>query len=106
MILFLVLCPLFAQGISQQLTYGIEKLYSEYGKMIERTGIRQLRPYCQRHTCYTRLLEIKPEIPQAVINAIVGHSNGKLADTYGHISLAAKLAAVDAMQMVPEDVNN
>lgn len=86
--------------------YGIEKLYSEYGKMIERTGIRQLRPYCQRHTCYTRLLEIKPEIPQAVINAIVGHSNGKLADTYGHISLAAKLAAVDAMQMVPEDVNN
>lgn len=80
--------------------YGLDKLYAEYAEMVRRTGIRQLRPYCQRHTCYTRLLEVKPEIPRAVINSIIGHSNGKLGDTYGHISLQTKLAAVDAMQMV------
>lgn len=80
--------------------YGLDKLYVEYAEMVRRTGIRQLRPYCQRHTCYTRLLEVKPEIPRAVINSIIGHSNGKLGDTYGHISLQTKLAAVDAMQMV------
>lgn len=95
-----VMQQLLPKAKSGLCAYGIEKLYNEYSKMIERTGIRQLRPYCQRHTCYTRLLEVKPEIPQAVINSIIGHSNGKLADTYGHISLAAKLAAVDAMQMV------
>lgn len=77
--------------------YGLDKLYTEYAEMIRRTGSRQLRPYCQRHTCYTRLLEVRPEIPRAVINNIIGHSNGKLGDTYGHISLQTKL---DAMRMV------
>lgn len=81
-------------------SYGLDKLYPEYAEMIRRTGIRQLRPYCQRHTCYTRLLEVRPEIPRAVINSIIGHSNGKLGDTYGHISLQTKLDAVDAMRMV------
>lgn len=80
--------------------YGLDNFYSDFAQMVQRTGIRQLRPYCQRHTCYTRLVEIKPEIPQAVINAIIGHSNGKLGDTYGHISLQAKLDAVDAMRMI------
>ena len=36
----------------------------------------------------------------AAINPVVGHSNGKLGDTYGHISLQAKLDAVDAMRMI------
>lgn len=80
--------------------YGLDRLYADYAEMVRRTGIRHLRPYCQRHTCYTRLLEIRPEIPRAIINSIIGHSNGKLGDTYGHISLQSKLAAVDSMQMV------
>lgn len=77
--------------------YGLDKFYSEFGELVRRTGIRPLRPYCQRHTCYTRLCE--SGAPQPVINAIIGHSNGKLGDTYGHISLQAKLDAVDAMQI-------
>ena len=77
--------------------YDLSRFYGEFSELIRRTGIRPLRPYCQRHTCYTRLCE--SGAPQPVINAIIGHSNGKLGDTYGHISLQAKLDAVDAMKI-------
>ena len=77
--------------------YDLGKFYGEFSELVRRTGIRPLRPYCQRHTCYTRLCE--SGAPQPVINAIIGHSNGKLGDTYGHISLQAKLDAVDAMRI-------
>lgn len=91
------LLPAARYGLCQ---YSLDAFYSEFAQMVQRTGIRPLRPYCQRHTCYTRLLEVRPEIPKAVINAIIGHSNGKLVDTYGHIGLQVKLDAIDAMQMV------
>ena len=91
-----VLLPAARYGLCQ---YSLDTLYSEFALMVQRTGIRQLRPYCQRHTCYTRLMEVQPEIPRAVINSIIGHSNGAIGDTYGHISLQAKLEAVDSMQM-------
>lgn len=94
---FEALLPASRYGLCQ---YSLDAFYSEFTEMVRRTGIRPLRPYCQRHTCYTRLLEVKPEIPKAVINSIIGHSNGKLGDTYGHISLEAKLAAIDSMIMV------
>lgn len=94
---FEALLPAARYGLCQ---YNLDTFYSEYGEMVRRTGIRPLRPYCQRHTCYTRLLEVKPEIPKAVINSIIGHSNGKLGDTYGHISLDAKLDAIDRMKIV------
>lgn len=79
--------------------YGLDTFYTEHSEMLRRLDIRPLRPYCQRHTCCTRLLEVKPEIPRAVINSIIGHINGKLGDTYGHINLSVKLNAVDSMQM-------
>lgn len=64
------------------------------------TGIRPLGSYCQRHTCYTRLHGLVPAVSDVVINSIVGHSNSKiskLANSYGHISLAAKLDAVNRL---------
>ena len=78
--------------------------YSAWKQMIQRTGIRPLGSYCQRHTCYTRLHEITPAVSEVVINSIMGHSNSRtkssLADNYGHISLAAKLHAVNSMKMI------
>ena len=90
------LLPSARYGLCQ---YSLDGFYSEFAQMVQRTGIRQLRPYCQRHTCYTRLLEVQPEIPRAVVNSIIGHSNGALGDTYGHISLQTNLEAIDSMQM-------
>lgn len=68
--------------------YDLGKFYGEFSELVRRTGIRPLRPYCQRHTCYTRLCE--SGAPQPVINAIIGHSNGKLGDTYKHRQNAKK----------------
>lgn len=80
--------------------YDENAYYSAWAKMIQRTGIRPLGSYCQRHTCYTRLHELVPAVSDVVINAIVGHSNSKssrLGNTYGHISLAVKLATVNRL---------
>lgn len=83
--------------------YDENTYYANWAQMIQRTGIRPLGSYCQRHTCYTRLHELVPAVSDVVINSIIGHSNAKaskLANSYGHISLAAKLDAVNRLQMV------
>ena len=80
--------------------YDENDYYSNWKIMCQRAGIRPLGSYCQRHTCYTRLQELVPSVSEVVINSIIGHSNGKnlaLANSYGHISLAAKLDAVNRL---------
>lgn len=81
--------------------YDENTYYANWAQMIQRTGIRPLGSYCQRHTCYTRLHEITPAVSDVVINSIIGHSNSKLEKTYGHISLAVKLDAVNSMKITP-----
>ena len=81
--------------------YDENTYYANWAQMIQRTGIRPLGSYCQRHTCYTRLQEIVPAVSAVVINSIIGHSNSKLEKTYGHISLAVKLDAVNSMKLLP-----
>lgn len=93
------------KAVMPQARYGMvaydeNTYYSNWAQMIQRTGIRPLGSYCQRHTCYTRLHELVPAVSDVVINSIVGHSNSKiskLANSYGHISLAAKLDAVNRL---------
>ena len=82
--------------------YDENDYYANWKLMCQRTGIRSLGSYCQRHTCYTRLHELVPAVSDVVINSIMGHSNAKtakLADSYGHISLSTKLDAVNRLQM-------
>lgn len=79
--------------------YDENTYYAEWARMIARTGIRPLGSYCQRHTCQTRLEELVPAVSKAVINSIMGHSNGKVDDAYTHIGLAAKLAAVNRLKL-------
>lgn len=93
------------QAVLPQARYGLvaydeNDYYANWKIMCQRTGIRQLGSYCQRHTCYTRLHELVPAVSDVVINSIVGHSNAKnakLADSYGHVSLAVKLEAVNRL---------
>lgn len=97
------------QALLPRARYGLvdrdeNAYYAEWKNMVQRTGIRPLGSYCQRHTCYTRLHEIVPAISDVTINSIIGHSNSRgkssLGDTYAHISLAAKLEAVNQMKMI------
>lgn len=93
------------KAVMPQARYGMvaydeNTYYSNWAQMVQRTGIRPLGSYCQRHTCYTRLHELVPAVSDVVINSIVGHSNSKiskLANSYGHISLSAKLDAVNRL---------
>lgn len=95
------------QAVLPQARYGMvaydeNAYYSNWAQMIQRTGIRPLGSYCQRHTCYTRLHELVPAVSDVVINSIIGHSNSKiskLANSYGHISLSAKLEAVNRLTL-------
>lgn len=94
------------QAVLPKARYGLvaydeNDYYTNWKLMCQRTGIRPLGSYCQRHTCYTRLHELVPAVSDVVINSIMGHSNAKnaaLADSYGHISLSAKLDAVNRLQ--------
>ena len=59
----------------------------------DRMGLRPLTPHCCRHTCATALAE--DDVAPAIIKEILGHTNYQTTLGYTHISLAAKLEAVN-----------
>lgn len=91
---FEYLLPLARYGL---VAYDENEYYAQWAQLIQRTGVRPLGSYCQRHTCATRLQELVPAVSRPVINSILGHSNGKIDDTYTHITLETKLAAVNRL---------
>lgn len=78
--------------------YDENRFYDEWSNLIDKTGIRKLDIYCQRHTCKTRLEELVPAVSKSVINSIMGHSNKNEVDNaYTHISLESKLEAINRL---------
>lgn len=71
-----------------------EAFYDGWARMVRRTGIRPLPPYCCRHTAATALNAAG--VDQAVIMAILGHRSYDTTLIYTHISPERKVAAANA----------
>lgn len=83
---------LFISATGKRLSYAIYLRY--YNKFIAKySGINKKTAHCGRHALETELQKLG--IKQTIINSILGHKNGNVADdVYNHISVEEKIEAI------------
>lgn len=84
---------LFESKPRQRRSYNsYNQLYQEFVKKY--TEFKGKTAHCGRHSLETELQKLN--VKSTIINAILGHSNGNVADdVYNHISLEEKIAAIN-----------
>lgn len=84
---------LFESKPNQRRSYNsYNQLYQEFIKKY--TELKGKTAHCGRHSLETELQKLN--VKSTIINAILGHSNGNVADdVYNHISLEEKIAAIN-----------
>lgn len=73
-----------------------KSFYDEWHTMCERTGLKDVTPYCLRHTAAT-LLAVEGVAP-AIIKELLGHTDYAVTLGYTHIPLEEKLNAVNKLE--------
>ena len=71
--------------------------YAEWAAMCERVGLKDVTPYCLRHT--TASLLAAEGVQPAIIQQIMGHTSYSItAEHYTHIQMDAKLEALNKLK--------
>jgi len=69
---------------------------SSFEKVVERAGVRRIRPYDMRHTFAT--LALQANVPVKIVSEILGHSTIKLTlQTYSHVMPGMQREAIEKL---------
>jgi integrase len=89
---------------------SLGNLKKAWRRALKKSNVPRLRFHDLRHTFNTRLMEAG--VSQDVRKALMGHADADINDTYTHVELPAKRAAIAALQRWVEqqrseaDINN
>ena len=92
---------LFLSLTGKKMTYSTYKRYYTNNFIITYPNLKGKTAHCGRHALETELQKLN--IKQTIINAILGHKNGNVADDiYNHISLEEKIEAINLVTYEPK----